>query len=83
MASKPKARRLAPECPNCGGPCSNHGAESRGDGDIYDVWWCRGEGQCGPVLHIHADYCKCGCGGGHVESVYDPEFIPDFGDTGP
>ena len=80
MATKPKARRVLPECPNCGSQLSNHGAASRGDGDIYDELHCR---ECGPVYEWHADYCECGCGGGRLVNVYDPEFIPNFEDDLP
>lgn len=62
-----------PECPECGGKLDNHGAESRGDGDIYDTLSCP---ECGPVYEWHATYCRCqACGdtGSHLVNVYDPE----------
>jgi ribosomal protein L37E len=62
-----------PECPNCGGKLENEGAESQGDGDMYDVLSCR---ECGPVYHWHASYCECGCGGHRLFNVYDPDWIP-------
>ena len=55
-------------CPECERPCSNHGAESRGDGDMYDVWACdRCHRRC---YEVHAGYCECidcqgGCGRVH------------------
>lgn len=63
-------------CPDCGNTLSNSGAESRGDGDIYDVWYCD-ECHCAKY-RIHANYCRCidcGDGGGTVERVYDE---PDY-----
>ncbi len=62
-----------PECPNCGGQLDNAGAQSDGDGDIYDVLSCR---ECGPVFHWHASYCRCGCGGHRLFNVYDPDWDP-------
>lgn len=64
-----------PECPYCGDgkPLDNDGAESKGDGDMYDVLSCP---EHGPIYHHHATYCRCGCGGGRLFNVYDPDFIP-------
>lgn len=62
-----------PECPQCGAKLENNGAESKGDGDIYDVLWCD---ECGPAYHWHASYCECGCGGDRLFNVIDPEFLP-------
>jgi hypothetical protein len=83
-ARKAKARHHLPRCPNCGGKLDNHGAASRGDGDIFDELWCSNrETQCGPVYEWHATYCECGCGGGKLVNVYDPEFMPDDRGDGP
>lgn len=62
-------------CSECEKPLTNSGAESRGDGDIYDVWVCD---EHGPILHVHADYCECGCGGEQIDNVYDPDDIPSY-----
>lgn len=35
----------------------NHGAESQGDGDMYDVWYCT-DCHCAKY-HVHAKYCEC------------------------
>lgn len=44
-------------CPDCHTMLQNHGAESRGDGDMYDVWYCN---DCHCVkYHAHAKYCQC------------------------
>jgi hypothetical protein len=70
-------------CPDCGGFLSNHGAESCGDGDVYDVWYCI-DCHCAKY-HVHARYCECqACterGLGHntgevfIERVYEePEY---------
>lgn len=48
-------------CPRCSCGMEGHGAESRGDGDIYDLWVCW---SCFSRHEIHASYCECGCGGG-------------------
>ena len=44
-------------CPDCGTTIVNHGAESQGDGDIYDVWYCI-DCHCAKY-HSHAKYCEC------------------------
>lgn len=82
MASKREWCEL-PECPNCGAKLHNHGAESHGDGDIYDLLVCEGhpagedeEGNqveatppCGPVYEWHASYCRCERCGGHGDRL--------------
>lgn len=68
--AKKRPLRVLPDCPNCGESLANHGAQSHGDGDIFDELYCP---LCGPVYHWHATYCECGCGGGRLENVYDPE----------
>lgn len=56
-------------CPDCGERLHNEGAESQGDGDIYDVWACP---QCETRKFEHdASYCACGCGGGELVRVHD------------
>jgi len=75
MATK-RAWCELPECPNCGGALENCGAQSQGDGDIYDLLECR---ECGPVFEWHASYCRCErCGGmgDRLINVYDPSFVP-------
>src|SRR5438093_7885826 len=42
-------------CPDCGTMLMNHGAESQGDGDIYDVWYCN-ECHC-TKYRFHSWYC--------------------------
>jgi hypothetical protein len=44
-------------CPDCGFTLSNAGAESQGDGDMYDVWYCN-TCHC-RKYHEHASYCEC------------------------
>lgn len=56
-------------CPDCGAMLENMGAASRGDGDIFDTFHCV---ECrAEKYHVHASYCRCGCGGGEVERVWD------------
>lgn len=78
MASRREWCEL-PECPNCGGPLENHGAESHGDGDMYDLLvCCKGEPPCGPVYEWHASYCRCErCGGrgDRLVNIYDPAYV--------
>lgn len=59
-------------CLVCGEPLANDGAESRGDGDLYDTWSCDEHGR---IYDVHADFCECGCGGGQIEEVYDAEYF--------
>lgn len=61
------------DCPTCGEALSNGGAESKGDGDIYDIWDCK---NCGPTYEVHATYCQCGCGGRAIYNIQDPEWFP-------
>ncbi len=88
MASKREWTEL-PKCPNCGAPLHNYGAESHGDGDMYDLLVCEGYPAeteywekgvpCGPVFEWHASYCRCErCGGvgDRLINIYDPENIP-------
>ena len=72
--------RPLPSCPapRCTKALQNHGAESHGDGDIFDLLWCPDHG---PVYHFHADYCRCrDCryGENKLHDVWDPEYVPDF-----
>jgi hypothetical protein len=75
MATKREWVEL-PKCHQCGGPLENSGAESQGDGDIYDLLCCA---ECGPAYEWHATYCRCDrCGGqgDRLINVIDPNFIP-------
>ncbi len=62
MSEEPKKRapRCTPangRCPDCETPLGNWGAESDGDGGIYDVLGC---GECGLAqFQRHATYCLC------------------------
>lgn len=59
------------ECPDCGAPCENHGAESRGDGDMYDAWHCP---KClRRCFEVHASYCECVDCEGHCGKVHRVE----------
>lgn len=86
MATKREWCEL-PECPNCGSKLHNHGAESHGDGDMYDLLVCEGERDpetgemsppCGPIYEWHASYCRCErcVYGDRLINIYDPENIP-------
>lgn len=56
-------------CIVCDNPLGLEGAESRGDGDIYDVYTCPDHGR---IFEVHASYCQCGCGDHWVNEVFDP-----------
>lgn len=65
----------------------NHGAESHGDGDVYDLLCCDGKRDpetgklsvpCGPIFEWHASYCRCercGGSGNRLINIYDPEYM--------
>lgn len=75
----PQAREYhTQECPDCGTTLSCEGAESRGDGDMYQGWYCH-DCHC-RKYEEHASYCRCidcqsGCSKWHrVEDDPNPSF---------
>jgi hypothetical protein len=60
--SEPEIRnRVLPPCGHCRGRLVNHGATTRGDGEMFDYLVCL---DCGAEYEWHAAWCRCGCGGG-------------------